>query len=201
MLNAVNATIDVARTPNPHVGFGIGPHFCLGANLAKLEIRTVRDLLFHVPRSYRDRRQVTPIAFLQPNTEATVLARVVSIRVERRFRGRRDVTAMIQDDTGSRRVVWFNQPYVEKALEVGRSYTFSGPVEPFHGLELHNPEFEPETGGDDVPKLARVTPVYGLTQGVAQRWRGLEAARKRFYQRIHCAGVAGLELRACARQQ
>jgi ATP-dependent DNA helicase RecG len=147
---------------------GVGPE--MARRLAKLEIRTVRDLLFHVPRAYRDRRLVTPIAFLQPNTEATVLARVVSVRVERRFRGRRDVTATIQDDTGSRRVVWFNQPFVEKALEVGRSYTFSGPVEPFHGLELHNPEFEPEEGGEDVPKLARVTPVYGLTQGVAQRW-------------------------------
>jgi ATP-dependent DNA helicase RecG len=147
---------------------GVGPE--MARRLAKLEIRTVRDLLFHVPRAYRDRRLVTPIAFLQPNTEATVLARVVSVRVERRFRGRRDVTATIQDDTGSRRVVWFNQPFVEKALEVGRRYTFSGPVEPFHGLELHNPEFEPEEGAEDVPKLARVTPVYGLTQGVAQRW-------------------------------
>jgi ATP-dependent DNA helicase RecG len=147
---------------------GVGPE--MARRLAKLDIRTVRDLLFHVPRAYRDRRLVTPIAFLQPNTEATVLARVVAVRVERRFRGRRDVTATIQDDTGSRRVVWFNQPHVEKALTIGRSYTFSGPVEPFHGLELHNPEFEPEEGGEEAPKLARVTPVYGLTQGVAQRW-------------------------------
>src|SRR5438067_3388143 len=106
---------------------GVGPE--MARRLARLEIRTVRDLLFHVPRAYRDRRLVTPIAFLQPNTEATILAQVVSVRVERRFRGRRDVTAMVQDDTGSRRAVWFNQPFVEKALLAGRRYYFSGPVE------------------------------------------------------------------------
>ncbi|HXF59515.1 MAG TPA: hypothetical protein VN539_06800, partial [Candidatus Saccharimonadales bacterium] len=165
----------IPRMPSLHdpVRFmaGVGPE--MARRLDKLSIRTVRDLLFHVPRAYRDRRLVTPIAFLQPNTEATVLARVVTVRVERRFRGRRDVTATIQDDTGNRRVVWFNQPFVEKALEAGQSYYFSGPVEPFHGLEMHNPEFEPADGGEageDSSRFARVTPVYGLTQGVAQRW-------------------------------
>jgi cytochrome P450 len=35
----------IERQPNPHVSFGFGPHFCLGAALARLEARTVLDLL------------------------------------------------------------------------------------------------------------------------------------------------------------
>jgi len=147
---------------------GVGPE--MARRLGKLEIRTVRDLLFHIPHAYRDRRLVTPIAFLKPHTEATVLAKVMSLRLERRFRGRRDVAAMIQDETGTRRVVWFNQPFVERALRAGERYFFSGQVEPYHGLEMHNPEFEPEDGVGEGTDFARVTPVYGLTQGVTQRW-------------------------------
>jgi cytochrome P450 family 142 subfamily A polypeptide 1 len=34
---------DVTRSPNPHVAFGIGNHFCLGANLARMEIRVALE--------------------------------------------------------------------------------------------------------------------------------------------------------------
>lgn len=44
------AELDLARDPNPHLGFGWGPHFCLGANLARLEARVaLRTLLERFP--------------------------------------------------------------------------------------------------------------------------------------------------------
>lgn len=39
-------TFRIDRSPNPHLGFGIGTHFCMGANLAKAEIRVVFEELF-----------------------------------------------------------------------------------------------------------------------------------------------------------
>jgi cytochrome P450 PksS len=38
--------LDVGRTPNPHVAFGIGSHFCLGAQLARVEAQVVTEKLF-----------------------------------------------------------------------------------------------------------------------------------------------------------
>ncbi len=43
-------SFDISRNPNPHVSFGIGTHFCMGANIARLELRCVFEaILKHLP--------------------------------------------------------------------------------------------------------------------------------------------------------
>jgi cholest-4-en-3-one 26-monooxygenase len=55
---------DVARDPNPHLGFGIGVHYCLGASLAKLEMRIMFEELF---RRIPDLEPTGPVARLRSN--------------------------------------------------------------------------------------------------------------------------------------
>jgi cholest-4-en-3-one 26-monooxygenase len=43
-------TVDVTRDPNPHLAFGFGPHFCLGASLARIELKTMfTEVLTRLP--------------------------------------------------------------------------------------------------------------------------------------------------------
>ena len=55
---------DIGRTPNDHLAFGIGPHFCLGANLARLEIRVMFEELL---RRFPDIRPAGPVSRLRSN--------------------------------------------------------------------------------------------------------------------------------------
>jgi cytochrome P450 len=55
---------DVGRYPNPHLGFGFGAHFCLGASLARLEIRVALELL---AERYSGFEQVGPTSWMPNN--------------------------------------------------------------------------------------------------------------------------------------
>lgn len=63
-------TFDIRRSPNPHLSFGFGTHLCIGANLARLVLKTV-----FAQMSSRIAR-LTPVT--DPQVEANIFARAVS---------------------------------------------------------------------------------------------------------------------------
>ena len=145
---------------------GVGP--ARAAQLEKLGIRTLYDLLAFFPRDYEDRTNPVTIAQLQPGVPACFRAMVVSQPVLRRIGGGRDITKLIvADETGKLTLSYFNQPYVKNQLNYGESYYFYGALQPEHGMQMANPAHDPADRPGAVTN--RLLPVYSLTAGLSNR--------------------------------
>jgi cytochrome P450 len=68
---------DIARKPNPHLGFGQGVHYCLGANLARLELRVLYEELFS---RFQSVRVVRPVEWTRSNRHTGIRHLVVQLR-------------------------------------------------------------------------------------------------------------------------
>lgn len=130
--------------------------------LNKLKIYTVKDLIWHFPSRYEDFSQISKIEDLEVGQVATVLARVKKIsRRQTRRRGMIIIEAIIGDETGDIRAVWFNQSYIAKALPPGRVVTFSGKVALAQDeIYLSSPAYGHQNG---------LVPIYPETKGLTSK--------------------------------
>jgi len=125
-------------------------------SLAKLQVRTVLDVLMYYPRRYIDRTREASIAELEVGEEATILVKVV--RTERRNtrNGRSLFVADVTDGSSYLRVSFFNQPFRQKQLTEGTEVVVFGRIELFQGRrQMTNPVVD--RIGD---QTARIVPIY-----------------------------------------
>src|SRR5205807_6107752 len=95
--------------------------------LHRLGLHTVRDLLFHFPRSYEDLTEVRPIAKLTAGTLQTVQGEVVEIDGRRLADGRCVVSVVLSDDNKHwLEGVGFHQAYAASRFRYGQRLSFSG---------------------------------------------------------------------------
>ncbi len=147
---------------------GIGPKHAV--TLERLGIRTLRDMLYYLPRRYDDYSRLKPINRLWYGEEVTVLGTIQSIN-NRYIRGNRFqlVEAVIHDGTAALRINWFNQPWIGKRLRPGHQIVLSGKIDQHLGrLIMNNPEWEPLE--EQQINTNRIVPVYPLTANITQRW-------------------------------
>ncbi|MCX7800193.1 MAG: ATP-dependent DNA helicase RecG [Fimbriimonadales bacterium] len=147
---------------------GVGPR---GAKqLAKLGVRTARDLLYRLPRRYVDRSSVPPIAEARPGEAATVRGRVVHFETRRARSGMVILTAVLDDGTGTIQLTWFNQPWISRKLEgyQGEAIAYGAVRAEGWTLTMQGPEFELVDDPEDAADFARIVPVYPLAEGVPQ---------------------------------
>jgi ATP-dependent DNA helicase RecG len=140
----------------------------LAAKFGKMGVKTVRDLLYFFPHRHLDYSQLKFISQLTEGEEQTIVANVWQAQ-ETRPGGRRSTEAIVGDETGNIRVVWFNQPYLAKTLRTNARIMLSGRVSLFRGRPVFlSPEWE-LMEGQDLVHTARLVPVYPLTQGLRHR--------------------------------
>jgi ATP-dependent DNA helicase RecG len=153
---------------------GIGPE--RAAQLARLKLFTVADLLLHRPRRYEDRRHSRKIADLRLHEAATVRGHVVAFGTNYYRKRTRSVFELIVDDGTARlHCRWWNLPFMEKYFHQGDEIFVFGKPNSLKPRTIDHPETEViEAGEDSSIHINRIVPVYPLTEGLAQRWlRGL----------------------------
>lgn len=120
------------------------------------EMRSVRDLLWHFPRRYSNRGELTPLTGLPVGEHVTVMAQVIDVR-ERTMQKRRGniLEVRITDGQGSLSLTFFNQAWRASQLFAGKQGIFSGKVSEYRGnLQLQHPDYQlfddrPGGGGSD----------------------------------------------------
>lgn len=157
---------------------GIGPGML--ARLNKLGIKTIRDLLWHFPARYEDFSKIYKISELEPGQHATIQGIIENVESRRTWRKRITIVeAIIADESGSIKAVWFNQPYVANALKPGRTANFAGKVSLSDEGEfyLNNPAYEiiryqtSDIGHrtSETKHTARLVPIYPETRGLTSK--------------------------------
>jgi ATP-dependent DNA helicase RecG len=146
---------------------GLGP--ARAAALQEAGLETLRDLLWDLPYRYVDRGSLRSLGSLdlrgfeaQDSGLVTVLGTIQDLRQSTTHVQRMALTeVLLADDTGSLRLIWFNQPYLGRSLKVGdRLLVFGTPVLGRHGLEMRGPQFEIMERSGDIGWVRRYLPLY-----------------------------------------
>ena len=138
------------------------------AQLTRLGIRTVDDLLGFYPRDYVDYSHPYPVAGAPYDVKCVVRATVYGKNGGARIRGGRQMAkATAGDDTAGLILTYFNNPYALQKLEVGREYLFFGKVGgTFTAREMVNPVMLTVESAAASP----LVPVYPQTEGVSSAY-------------------------------
>ena len=151
----------------PTVIKGVGPG--IAVKLEALGIDTIRGLLYHYPSRHL---AVSQIANLPQGEETAIVGSVWDVGLKRMGKGGalQSTEAVLGDETGNIRVMWFNQPYVARYVRPGNRIIVNGYFRGYRG----QPTFEAngyEVVQDDDDRLApgSLLPVYPATKGMPQR--------------------------------
>lgn len=150
---------------------GVGPS--RAELLEKLDIHTVGDLIFHLPRSYDDLSDVRSVAQLTAGTLQTVHGEVVEIDSKELANGRRVISIVVADTNGQCvEGLWFNQVSIARQFRFGQRVAFSGkPKWHQDHWRMNHPRVQHLDQAEEAQR--KLVPVYPLTENLyADRLQG-----------------------------
>ncbi len=172
------ATTDCLRALRAPLRFlkGVGPK--RADQLEGLGLKTVEDLLYHLPFRYEDRRQIKQIYQAIIGKEETFVGQLVAL--EKKFipkRRRSILLGTLADGTGHLGLVWYHAPpYIVERLRKGQELLVHGKVERGIGPQkrIVHPAFEPMEPGEQGER-ERILPIYfkpgGIPLSSIRRWQ------------------------------
>jgi ATP-dependent DNA helicase RecG len=159
---------------------GVGPR--RAADLQRVGLHTLEDLLYRFPIRYEDRGTFQTIASLRPGMTASVVGEIVACGLRPTRRPRFKIFEMlVRDRTGSLRAIWFNQPFLNDVFKPHQRVILYGKLElTSHGLQFQSPQYEmlpgdrdtaanqeesdsAEAHDDDTLHTGRIVPIYEKT--------------------------------------
>ncbi len=146
---------------------GVGPR--KSYLLKRLDINTVEDMIWHMPRGYDDRRNIKKIIDLELGEKATFYGKISGeISISRPRKNLALTKFNVKDETGSIEIVFFNKAYLKRALIPGQRVMINGEIKRgFRGLQVTSPIIEKmDIQGDN---RQRIIPIYPSTDGLSQR--------------------------------
>ncbi len=151
--------------------------------LAKLGLKTVRDLLYYFPVRYGDSAISKRIAELTIGEEAVVFGRIKQLKSSKaHIKKIAMAEGVVEDETGTLKVIWFSQPYIAKMIKEDSLVRIEGKVATRKDvLYMSNPKIETVT---DIPlnigeslfsslpgeTTHTLYPVYPETRGISSNW-------------------------------
>lgn len=158
--------------------------------LERLDLETVRDLLYHFPTRYVTTTGAQYINELTEGDDALVFGQITNLETQKTYRsGIPLARGKLVDETGEIEIVWFHQPYIAKMLKNKSDVKISGKVSKHSGkLQITNPEYEviskrpekigsnlfnqkadAETGSENAPESFSI-PIYKESRGITSKW-------------------------------
>jgi len=151
---------------------GVGPR--MAARFAAKKINTVEDLLFFLPRTYEDRREIRKINRLEVEKIQTVIGSIISCQY-RHYGKRKVLEAVITDGTANLTLKWFKgqMSYLLNVFKKDTKVIFTGEVRlDYVGKQMIHPDYEilDEKDEDNLLNFKRIVPIYSETEGLHQKY-------------------------------